>query len=98
MPLDLPTAAAAMGETPQESTIVVNVAADGNWYALGQQVDLPQLANLLRRQRMRAAEPVRLRLRTDAQVAYRRVAPILRLAAQEGIGDIAFSVFEERAR
>ena len=47
---------------------------------------------------MASDQPLQLRIRTDQTVPYERLEPILRSAAQLGIADVVFSVFEERGK
>ncbi len=98
IPLDLPTAASAIDEGPDGRTVVVNVLPDETWQVAGRNVNRRQFSSLLRRRAMATADPIRLRIRSDASVPYRAVAPMLAAAAEAGIGDIAFSVYGEERR
>ncbi|RMF39329.1 MAG: biopolymer transporter ExbD, partial [Planctomycetota bacterium] len=95
LPLDLPTAASAIPDGSESETVVVNVLRDGTWQVAGRTVNRPQLTLVLRRRAATATAPLRIRIRSDAQVPYRSVAPLLAVAVEAGIGDIGFSVFGE---
>ncbi len=96
--LNLPIAGSGLEEDDQRESVVVNVLADGQWQSGGMDVNDAELNTLLRRRLMAAAGPIQLRIRTDQSVPYERIEPMLTIASNVGIGDIAFSVFEERQR
>ena len=98
IPLDLPSATAVLPDDTERDTLVINILASGAWRVGGAEVDEPALASFMRRSQMAAAEPLRLKIRTDKLVPYERIEPLLRAASELGIGDIVFSVYEERSR
>lgn len=92
--LDLPSAVSGVEDAPQRESVVVNIRPDGAWVVGGVDIGEAELASVLRRRRMAASEPLRLKIRTDQSVPYQRIEPVLRAAAEVGIGDIVFSVYE----
>jgi biopolymer transport protein ExbD len=96
IPLKLPIANSGLDDTSNRQSVVVNVLPDGAWMIGGANVQQAGLDKALRSRVMVSEEPLQLRIRTDQSVTYDRIEPILISAAQLGIGDIVFSVFEER--
>lgn len=96
--LDLPEAKSGLDEEVARESFVVNVLEGGGWLVGGVEVDEDLLASRMRLRQQNAVEPIRLKIRTDQNVPYRRLEPILRVASQQSIGDIVFVVHEERER
>ena len=92
--LDLPTAQSGLDEDTESTMVVVNILADGSWQVAGDRVNLPRLNQLLIRIARQSAEPLRLKIRTDSEVGYSRIEPVLQAASKAGIGDIVFAVLE----
>lgn len=80
----------------QRESIVVNILDDGRWQSGGMIVNETELSNILRRRSLSATALVQLRIRMDRDVPYERVEPVLAIATNLGIGDIAFSVFDSQ--
>lgn len=95
--LDLPLAESSLADVTEVNSLVVNVLASGQWQIAGSEFDEPQLLGLLTRRSLAAADGLRLKIRTDREVPYGRLEPILRSAAAAGIGDIVFSVYDKPA-
>lgn len=98
IPLNLPVAGSGIDETDSLQTVVVNVMPDGSWHVAGANIDQAALDRILRTRSMAVADPLQLKIRMDQKVTYDRIEPILRSAASQGIGNIVFSVFEDRGR
>lgn len=96
--LALPSATSALDDAAQRESLTVNVLADGQWQIGGVLVDSAAAAKRLRGRVMQTGQPVQLRIRSDRDVPYSRIEPLLRVATDAGIGDIVFSVLEERVR
>jgi biopolymer transport protein ExbD len=97
LPLPLPTiarqnASASMAEGP----LTVQVTADGIWQVGGVVVEQARLAELLRERVALQGATLPLRVRCDRSVAYERVEPILRTAAEQGIADVSLAVHGDR--
>lgn len=95
--LDLPTAVSGIDDMVERETLVVNILASGVWQVGGVEVDEPGMASRFRRGMLASSEPLRLKIRTDQQVPYARIEPVLEIASEVGIGDIVFSVYEDRS-
>lgn len=96
--LALPSARSALDDAALRETLTVNILASGQWQIAGVNVDEQALPARLRQRVMKTGELVQLRIRTDRQVPYSRIEPLLRAAAVAGIGDIVFSVYQERGQ
>ena len=98
LPLDLPTANTFDPFNPESAPLTVSVDRQAQWLVGGNVVGLDDLravfADLVNRQGLDAA----IRIRTDGEVQYRYVEPILREAALTGISDAAIAVRERRER
>ena len=96
--LDLPLAGSGLANDVQRDTLVVNVLASGEWRVGGAEATPDGIATIMRNSQMSSSEPLRLKIRTDQTVEYERIEPLLRTASELGIGDIVFSVYEDRSR
>ncbi len=96
--LDLPKAASALDDAATRETFTVNVLAGGGWQIGGADVDEKTIAQRLRGRIMATSEPLQLRIRTDQNVSYDRLEPVLRAAAVAGVGDIVFAVYQDRPK
>lgn len=94
--LDLPQAVSSLEDSATRETFVVNILPSGIWQVGGADVDETSLATIIRQRVMQTSQPLQLKIRTDRKVTYDRIEPVLRLAAAAGIGDIVFSVYQER--
>lgn len=100
LPLPLPLAesgpTAVDDETPR---VTVNVLANGRILLAGQTVDRSELERRLRNQfqKFQHQNPQRddleVRIRSDRQVPYRRVEPLLLACARAGIWNVTFAVY-----
>lgn len=97
IPLQLPSASSGLENSSDRLSVVVNVLQDGSWMVGGATVQQAGLDKALRSRLMASEQPLQLRIRTDQDITYDRIEPILKTAAQLGIGDIVFSVFERRS-
>lgn len=96
--LALPSALSGLDDAVARETLTVNILASGQWQLAGMNVDEQTLPAKLRQRVMQSGELVQLRIRTDRQVPYSRIEPLLRAASTAGIGDIVFSVYQERGQ
>ncbi|GAB5404509.1 MAG: biopolymer transporter ExbD [Aureliella sp.] len=93
--LDLPLADANVADETTGSVVVVNILPDGSWQLGAADVSEPQLAAGLTERSVNSPDGLRLKIRTDKTVPYARIEPVLRAAAQAGIGDVVFSVYDK---
>ena len=96
--LDLPVANSGIDDQAETDTVVVNVLPDGSWKVAGVSVDETKLGEKLRQRMMASNGALQLKIRTDENVGYQSLEPVLRSANQNGIGDIVFSVYEDKKR
>lgn len=92
--LALPNASSGLDEQVQRESLTVNVSTDGQWQIAGTVVDSGAASKRMRGRVMQSGQSVQLRIRTDRDVPYSRIEPLLRLATEAGVGDIVFSVVE----
>lgn len=95
LPLELPDATTFRDTRPLEDSLTINVVADGRWMVAGSEMTEPRLRARLRAHRRAHGEAAPVRIRTDQSVAYRRVEPVLRISASEGLWNAAFAVRED---
>jgi biopolymer transport protein ExbD len=98
LPLDLPIAATGLDQSSTPELIVVNVEADGRKLLGSKAVTDASLQQILMQRSKNAPQGIRLKIRTDRSVKYRFVEPILKGAADAGIGDVVYSVFQDIGR
>jgi biopolymer transport protein ExbD len=99
MPLALP--AADSGETLVETErprVIVNVTAQGELLLVGRKVSPDELQRRLRNERERAGADLEVRIRSDRQVAYRFVQPILTAVSKSGISNVTFAVVKRESQ
>ena len=94
--LDLPEAVSALDEESAREVMVVNVLPDGSWKLAGVELDEASLLAAMKRRVREVGGDLNLKIRTDRTVKYRRLEPILEAATEAGVGNIGFSVFEDR--
>lgn len=95
MQLSLPLAESGLGDVQEVNSIVVNILPSGLWQMSGAEVDEPQMLGIMTKRSLEAVDELRLKIRTDREVPYSRIEPVLRSAASAGIGDIVFSVYDK---
>jgi biopolymer transport protein ExbD len=96
IPLELPLAESGLDELVDREALVVNVLPDGEWMMFGTRIQIEDLDSNLRGRLRETDRPVQLRIRTDRDVPYERIEPILGAAARVGLSDIVFSVVGDR--
>lgn len=96
IPLELPLAESGLDELVDREAVVVNVLPGGEWMMFGARIQIEDLDSNLRGRLRETDRPVQLRIRTDRDVPYERIEPILGAAARVGLSDIVFSVVGDR--
>lgn len=94
LPLDLPTAATFQSVDPDNAPLTISVADGTRVLVGGKQVDQRMLKSILSDLVDRAGADAAVRIRTDGQVQYRYIEPVLRAAALAGVTDAAIAVRE----
>lgn len=96
LPLDLPRANTFDPFNPESAPLTVSVDRQAQLLVGGNVVSLDQLRAILVDLVNREGNDAAIRIRTDGEVQYRYVEPILREAALTGISDAAIAVRELR--
>jgi biopolymer transport protein ExbD len=94
--LELPLPTAESGEEQADSTIrrlTLNVLRNGDLTLAGRHVSRQELPTRLRDVRQGESGDLEVRIRSDREVPYARIAPILRSCVRAGIWDVKFGVF-----
>lgn len=97
-PVDLRLPPATTGEKAEESDtrrIVINITPNSRILVGGRSVDEAGLRSILEAEADRH-EDLEVRIRTDRQVPYATVGPVLVSCAKAGIWNVSFSVVEDR--
>lgn len=98
MELDLPAAeTAAPVQESETKKMTINVPRPGQILLGTQPVDQRQLRTHLTRQREYWGDETELRIRTDKNIPYGEIEPILVLAAECRIWDVSFAVVDKPA-
>ena len=90
--LELPVAASGGPPPPSTPRVTVNLRADGQLLLGSQPVTADELGRRLQHERQRVGRDLEVRLRSDRQVAYRHVEPVLVACAKSGIWNVTFAV------
>lgn len=91
--LDLPQAASGQRPADEESRrIVFNVHEDGAINMGSGAVEGTDLERVIASERERAGEDLEVRIRSDRNVAYRHVEPIMVACARSGVWKVSFAV------
>ncbi|MDR1963224.1 MAG: biopolymer transporter ExbD [Planctomycetaceae bacterium] len=97
VPIDLPEAETAVpAEEPETRKTTINVPKSGTVLIGTQPVDRNQLREHLIRQQQTYGEETEVRIRTNKNIPYGEIEPILVLAAECHIWNVSFSVSEKR--
>ena len=94
--MELPLPVAESGSTPddvQSRRITVNVLRDGSLLLAGKPVRGGELPQRLVTAISARGQDLEVRIRSDRNVAYRHVEPILIACARAGIWNVAFAVY-----
>ena len=98
MELELPSAES--GDRIKESdtrTIMLNVPQAGTMLLGTEPVDAAQLRAVLVHERRSSDKDIEVRIRTNKDVPYGVVEPILVLCAESGVWNVSFAVLRKRA-
>lgn len=98
--LELPLPEAATGEEPVEAgtpRLTVNLLADGSLTLAGRRVELAELPQRIAERRAREGEDLEVRIRSDRNVPYAAVEPVMLACVRSGVWNVTFAVYQERA-
>ena len=99
--LPMPLPFAESGHQPSEDgtpRVTINVFSDGRMLLAGKPVGSAQLQPRLRFEYDQRGRQLEIRIRSDRNVPYRFVAPILVAVARTGIWNVSFNVFSSENR
>lgn len=82
-------------ERDENGKLIVNVPTADAIFIGAKRVSLPELRERLVREKSRATAPISARIRTNRDVPYGAIEPILVACAQAGVYDVSFSVVGE---
>ena len=94
MKLDLPSSTTAIDEDQDQPTATINVDPNGHWLLGGHHIDSDVLASSLSSKYKDQQGNLRVRIRTDQNVPYDKISPILGICADIGITNVVFAVYE----
>ena len=94
LPLELPVASTFDPINPERAPLTISVNDQAQWLVAGDVVNTDQLRNVLVDLQSRMGRSAAIRIRTDGEVQYRFVEPILREAALAGVTDASIAVRE----
>lgn len=98
LPLDLPLATTFDSVIPEKAPLTISVDDQAQLRVSGKIVDLQTLRSVLLQWSERWGRAAAIRIRTDGDVQYQYVEPVLREAARAGVTDAAIAVREETKR
>ena len=94
--MELPLPVADSGKLSRESEarrLTLNVIRDGTLLLAGRRIEPAELQQRLSEARTNDQEAVEVRVRSDRNVPYRIVEPILLACARAGIWNVTFGVY-----
>jgi biopolymer transport protein ExbD len=93
LPLALPEAATGAADLhPEARRVTIQVRPDGGFLVAGNLADDAAVDRLLGVEAARAGRGLQVRIRSDRDVAFRRVESILGACAKHGVWDVSFVV------
>jgi len=94
MPLPLPDASSGkLPEDAERPRVVINISAQGELRMAGRQLTLDQLKAQLSERLSESGQDLEVRIRSDRNVLYRNINPVMRSCAEVGIWNVTFAVF-----
>ncbi len=93
-PIDLPSAVSFAPLDPEKQLLTVSIDRDRQIRVAGKIIAMSKLQQILVDYQSEQGSKAAVRIRTDGDVQYRFVEPILREAAKLGIADAAIAVQE----
>lgn len=94
--VELPQASQGESEEEAPRRLVVTITADGKMHVAGRVVEQPQLEQMILAAALEPdAAEFELRIRSDRDVPYETVEPILLVAARAGVSRVRFAVLPQ---
>ena len=95
LPLNLPVASTFDPVNPEKAPLTISVDQRARVRVAGKFVDIESLRAILSDLSNRSESGSSIRIRTDGEVQYQFVEPVLREAARAGVTDAAIAVYED---
>ena len=92
LPLPLPVAESGEEVTEARARVVVNLLGDGSIMLAGRTVDPDELQRRLSNEVAAANNDLEVRIRSDREVAFQFVQPILLAISKARVNDVTFAV------
>ena len=92
LPLPLPVAESGEEVTEARERVVVNLLADGSIMLAGRTVDPDELQRRLSNEVAAGATDLEVRIRSDRDVAFQFIQPILLAISKARVNDVTFAV------
>lgn len=94
--VELPTARRGMNEDATAARrLIVTITAQRRLLVQGREVTMPEIEQMLIAGRAEAGTPFEVRIRSDREVPYEVIEPILLACAKNGVADVKFAVLPE---
>jgi biopolymer transport protein ExbD len=94
LPLPLPLAESGQRESPDASRrVAVNLLVDGRIVVAGKSTPAADLTHRLAKKRDETGGDLEVRIRSDRNVAYQYVEPVLLACARAGVWNVNFAVY-----
>ena len=95
LPLDLPLASTFDSIDPEKAPLTISVDGQAQLRIAGNIVDIAELKQILRDWLEESDQNAAIRIRTDGNVQYQYIEPLLREAALAGVTDAAIAVRQD---
>ncbi len=95
LPLDLPLASTFDSIDPEKAPLTISVDGQAQLRIAGNIVDIAELKQILRDWLEESDQNAAIRIRTDGNVQYQYIEPVLREAALAGVTDAAIAVRQD---
>lgn len=92
LPLPLPTADAGEEAVVQRDRVIVNLLGDGTVMLSGREVNSDELQRRLSNEITSGKQDLEVRIRSDRDVAFQFVQPILLAVSKSGVRNVTFAV------
>lgn len=97
--LDLPGASSARrAASAHARRLVVNVLPEGQLMLAGRAVTVDELEKMVEYEQRRSKELLEVRIRSDRNVPYELIEPVLVACARGGVWNVSFAVVEREGR
>lgn len=92
LPLPLPTAESGEEVVADHDRVIVNLLGDGSMLLAGRKVSADELLRRLMNEAASGDKNLEVRIRSDRDVAFQFVQPILLAVSKSGVSNVTFAV------